>query len=85
MRKTWICLILAGLILLVSLEPDLFGAQTPFSAWRSTDDGKGVQFRYQVLNSGTKHTSCYLEFRDTDNSVKDHTDIEYRFRNSGSV
>jgi hypothetical protein len=61
--------------------PVLVARETPFTAWRDTDDAKGVQYRYKVLNADSPHSACDVYFRDTDAS-KGFTDIQLTYNSS---
>lgn len=74
----------ATLLLIIGflISPPLRGSDTPFTAWTDTDDNRGIQYRYQVVNSDF----CVVQFRDLrpeaskgSPSRAGDTDVEFRY------
>jgi len=67
-------------------SPQLRGDQNTYTAWSDTDDHRGIQYRYQVINPNLRNASCFLQFRDlepeskkSNASLKGDTDVEFHY------
>ena len=78
----------ATLVLIVGalLTPSLRGNDTPFTGWTDTDDSRGIQYRYQVINPDSQSAKCVVQFRDlrpeaskASPSSTGDTDVEFRY------
>jgi hypothetical protein len=82
MRKCqWKTRVLVSFAIL-SITSFAVGGETPKSSWRDTDDHKGIQYRYSVVNGDF----CSVDFRDLNPTPKTalpnetgDTDIAFTF------